>query len=211
MSSRMRDRVMTQFPVILLTLISIIQALALELLWGKVLDGDYLWQWDLQAIVAWGSISVTMLGILQVWVLYSTLVLGFTWRPTMRDMLLPFVIGLLEFSLVSLIGPDFDALWLYALAGIFLFGNTVAHITFRRARLEIENAAFFRGRSPATWRNFIWAFSNIFLLIIFGILYTALRSPDWIALTAMVFANGALLVQMVTSRRLWKAIVETED
>ncbi len=40
MSSRMRDRVMTQFPVILLTLISIIQALALELLWGKVLDGD---------------------------------------------------------------------------------------------------------------------------------------------------------------------------
>lgn len=211
MSNRMRSRVMTQFPVILLTLISIIQALALELLWGTIVDGDYLWQWDLQAIVAWGSISVTMLGILQVWVLYSTLVLGFTWRPTMRDMLLPFLIGLLEFILVSLIGPDFSALWLYTLAGIFLFGNTVAHITFRRARREIENAAFFRGRSSATWRDFIWTFSNIFLLIILGMLYTALRSPDWIALTAMVFANLALLVQMVTSRRLWKAIVDTED
>lgn len=211
MSNRMRSRVMTQFPVILLTLISIIQALALELLWGTIVDGDYLWQWDLQAIVAWGSISVTMLGILQVWVLYSTLVLGFTWRPTMRDMLLPFLIGLLEFILVSLIGPDFSALWLYTLAGIFLFGNTVAHITFRRARREIENTAFFRGRSSATWRDFIWTFSNIFLLIILGMLYTALRSPDWIALTAMVFANLALLVQMVTSRRLWKAIVDTED
>jgi len=207
----MRVRVMTQFPVILLTLISIIQALALELMWGKIVDGDYLWQWDLQAVVGWGSISVTMLGILQVWVLYSTLVLGFTWRPTLRDMLLPFLIGLLEFILVTLIGPEFNALWLYTLAGIFLFGNTVAHITFRRARREVENAAFFLGREPANWRDFIWAFSNIFLLIIFGILYTALRNPDWVALMAIVFANFSLLFQMFTSRRLWKAIVDTED
>ena len=201
---------MTQFPVILLTFISIIQALALELMWGKVVDADYLWNWNFQALIAWGSIVVSMLGILQVWVLYSTLVLGFAWRPSMRDLLLPFVIGILQFTMVSLLGPEFNPFWLYSLAAIFLFGNYVAHITFRKARALEVNAAFFVGRTPATWRDFIWAFTNIFTLTLFGILYTALGNPNWVALLAIVFANVALIVQMVTSGRLWAAISEAD-
>ncbi len=202
---------MTQFPVILLTFISIIQALALELMWGKIAEADYLWEWGIQAIIAWGSIVVSMMGILQVWVLYSTLVLGFAWRPSMRDLLLPFVIGILQFSMVSLLGPVFNPMWLYSLAAIFLFGNYVAHITFRRARILEVNAAFFVGREPATWRDFVWAFTNIFMLTLFGILYTALGNPDWLALVSIIFANVALIIQVVTSRRLWTAISETED
>lgn len=210
MTNRISERVMTQFPVILLTFISIIQALALELMWGKVVDADYLWNWNFQALIAWGSIVVSMLGILQVWVLYSTLVLGFAWRPSMRDLLLPFLIGILQFTMVSLLGPVFNPLWLYTLAAIFLFGNYVAHITFRKARALEVNAAFFVGRTPATWRDFIWAFTNIFTLTLLGILYTALGNPNWVALLAIAFANVALIVQMVTSGRLWAAISEAD-
>ena len=62
----MRDRAKAQFPFVLLTLISIIQALALELLWGKVTSSAFLFQPTLDAVVAWGMVSVTLLGILQI-------------------------------------------------------------------------------------------------------------------------------------------------
>lgn len=203
---------MDQFPMVLLTLVSIIQALALELVWAKVGEGEaYLWEWTIDALIAWGTISVTLLGILQIWILYATLVVGFSWLPTLRDSLLPFVLGILEFMMISLIGPEFSALWLYVLAAIFLFGNYVAHTSFRRARVEPENEPFFRNRPPATWRDFIWPFFIITLLILLGIAYTAFRGPDMLALFSIVFANFALTVQVFTSRRLWRVIVETED
>ena len=207
-----RRRALNQFPMVLLTLVSIIQALALELMWGKISGGGaYLWQWNMDALVAWGTISVTLLGILQVWILYATLVIGFTWLPTLRDSVLPFVLGILEFTMISLVGPEFNALWLYALASLFLFGNYVAHVSFRRARIEPDNAAFFAGRPPATWKDFIWAFSNIGLLILFGMAYTALGGPAWLALFSIVFANFVLIVQIVGSRRLWLTIVGADS
>jgi len=206
--SVMRRRALTQFPMVLLTLVSIIQALALELVWGKISAGEaYLWEWNVDALVAWGTISVTLLGILQVWILYATLVIGFTWLPTLRDTVLPFILGIQEFTMISLIGPEFNALWLYALSALFLFGIYVAHMSFRRARLEPDNAAFFTGREPATWKDFIWAFTNIGLLIVFGMAYTALRGPVWLALFSIVFANMSLAIQIVSSRRLWRVIV----
>ena len=208
----MRKRALVQFPMVLLTLVSIIQALALELMWAKISGGDsYLWAWSVEALVAWGTITVTLLGILQIWILFATLVVGFTWVPSIRDSVLPFALGILEFMLISLIGPEFNALWLYVLASLFLFGNYVAHISFRRARLEPENESFFRGRSPATWRDFIWPFTNIFVLIIFGMLYTALSNPSWLALISILFANIALGIQIMSSRRLWRAIVGLAD
>ncbi|MCG8415130.1 MAG: hypothetical protein MI746_13000 [Pseudomonadales bacterium] len=200
-----------QFPTVLVTLVSIIQALALELMWGKITEADYLWEWGIGTIVAWGTITVTLLGILQIWVLYSTLIIGFTWRPTLRDSILPFVLGIQEFMLVTFISEEFNALWLYVLASLFLFANYIAHISFRRARAEPDNEPFFRDRPPATWRDFRWSFTVITSFCLLGILHTALGNPDWVALTAIVFANFALAVQVVSSRSLWRAILETED
>ena len=209
--NNMRKRAMAQFPIILLTLVSIIQALALELVWGVIIEADYLWALTLNALVAWGTISVTLLCILQIWVLYSTMVIGFTWRPSLRDSILPFFLGLQEFVLISFIGPSFSALWLYVLATMFLFANYIAHLTFRRARSEPENAAFFRSRSPATWRDFIVPFAIIASFILFGVLHTALGSPNWLALISIVFANLALVMQMYGSRNLWRAILDSEE
>ena len=98
--SKMRSRALTQFPTVLVTLVSIIQALALELMWSKIISSDYLWNLTIESVIAWGTISVSLLGILQIWVLYSTLVIGFTWRPTLRDSILPFLLGIQEFTMV---------------------------------------------------------------------------------------------------------------
>lgn len=207
--NEMRVRAQRQFPIVLLTLISIIQALALELLWTKVIESDYLWIFDVRVIVAWGMLSVTLMGILQIWVMYSTMVIGFTWRPSLRDSIIPFILGIQQFMLVSLISPNFNVLWLYVLASVFIVGNWVAHITFRRARMDPTNELFFKHRAPATLGDFAWPMVIVVVLVLFGIVSTILGNPSWIALAAIVFANITLAAQIVSSRRLWNSMMES--
>jgi len=45
---------MAQFPAVLLTLISIIQALAMELMWSKIMNSDFLFSGDFSALIIWG-------------------------------------------------------------------------------------------------------------------------------------------------------------
>ena len=206
----MRARAVSQFPIVLLTLISIIQALALVLLWSKISDSDFLWNFDIKALVGWGMLSVALMGILQIWVMYSTIVIGFTWRPSLRDSVLPFVIGIQQFMMISTISPTFNVMWLYVLASIFLVGNGVAHITYKRARADTNNDFFFKCRDPATFKNFAGPFLIISMLVGLGMLSTVLDDPNWLVLTAIVFANGALAMQIILSRALWAAIMNLE-
>lgn len=208
--SGMRARAQKQFPIVLLTLISIIQALALELLWSKVIESQFLLSFTIDSLVVWGMLSVSLVGILQIWVMYSTMVIGFTWRPSLRDSILPFVIGIQQFLLVSLISSTFNVMWLYVLASIFFVGNGIAHVTFRRARADPSNSAFFESRDPATLKDFRMPLFVITTLVLFGILYTVFENSNWVALAAIVFSNIILGFQIHFSRRLWTSIMDTE-
>ena len=152
--SKIRTRAQAHFPTVLLTLISIIQALALELMWSKIVESEWLWNFDVQAFIGWGMVMGAFLGILQIWVMYSTMVMGFIWQPYLRDSIIPFIIGIQQFMLIALIGEEFDTLWLYVLGSIFITGNWVSHSSFRRARQDPENDEFFGKRNPATLRDF---------------------------------------------------------
>jgi hypothetical protein len=127
---------------VLLTLISIIQAVALELLWNKASGSEFLYESSLEAVIGWGMASVSLMGVLAIWVMYSTTLICFTWRPGLRDSILPFVIGIQEFCLIALVSEEFNVMWLYVLASIFLVGNWVSHSTFARARANPANARF---------------------------------------------------------------------
>jgi hypothetical protein len=41
-------------------------------------------------------------------------------------------------------------------------------------------------------------------------LFRVLDGPDWLVLTATVFANGASTIQIIYSRTLWAAIMNLE-
>jgi len=209
--NKMRERAQAQFPIVLLTLISIIQALALELLWGKLTGGDFLFAFSLEALIGWAMVSVVLLGILQIWVMYSTLVIGFTWRPSLRDSIVPFILGIQEFLLVELLHPDSIVLWLLALASIFIVANWIAHISYRRARHDESNAAFFVNLAPATWRDFRLVAILIFLFFVFALAIFMLDRPVGLMLAAVIYSNIALLIPIFSSRRLWARIMDLED
>ena len=59
----MRERAKEHLPHVLLTLLSIMQALALELLWDRVTSEDYLFHPSLQSALYLGQMLTTFLGI----------------------------------------------------------------------------------------------------------------------------------------------------
>ena len=208
---KMKSRAKAHFPSVLLTLISIIQALALELMWSKIVESDFLWTWGFPALIGWGMIAVSFLGILQIWIMYSTMVMGFVWQPLLRDSIIPFIIGIQEFLLITLVSEQFSTLWLYVLGSLFVIANWVSHNSMRRARLDPENAAFFGKVEPATLKDFGPAIGIVSSLVLFGIIIDLTGNQSWIPLGAIAFVNIALLMQIAASQRLWRNIIGSED
>ena len=205
--NKIRRRAQVHFPTVLLTLISIIQALALEILWSKAVESDWLWALNFQAAIGWGMLLVAFLGILQIWVMYSTMVMGFIWQPYLRDSIVPFIIGIQEFLSITLIGESFNTLWLYVLGSIFISANWVSHSSFRRARQNPENEEFFSKMSPATLRDYWPAMAIVSSLVFLGIAIYLTQNQNWLPLLAIVFANAVLVQQTFNFRRLWRSIM----
>ena len=141
---------------VLLTLMSIIQALALEVFWGRISnDSPYLWEANPLLWLGWAQAAAVFLGILVMWVYYANLVMRFRWLPEVRDSVIPFVLGISEFALVETMGPDLIVVWFLLFAFIFMFADLAAQTTFRRAQLEPENVEFFRRFPYSTRRRFL--------------------------------------------------------
>ncbi len=104
----------------LLGVLGILQALVLELLWNQGVGG--LGRWDAFGARAAGlvQIAAVFLGIVVIWLMYASLVLRFSWVPRFQDLVAPFVIGLLEFGLISTLGPDRVPWFLGLLAVLFV-------------------------------------------------------------------------------------------
>ena len=152
--SVIRNRAINNFPMVLLTLLSIVQALAFELLWAEVHQHHELYQWSMIAAIGWVQITAMLLGIILVWMSYATSVMRFRWVPSTVDSLFPFLVGILQFIMIDNLGVAGMSLWIFLLALLFAGMNWIAHHDMKRARLNPENEEFFANRSPATLRDF---------------------------------------------------------
>ncbi len=205
--NKIRTRAQAHFPTVLLTLISIIQALALELMWSKIVESEWLWNFNLQALIGWGMLAVAFMGILLIWVMYSTMVMGFIWQPYLRDSIVPFVIGIQEFMLITMVAESFNSLWLYVLGSIFVSATWVSHSSLRRARQDSENEEFFGQIDPATLRDFWPSMLVVVTLVGFGVAIDVTQNTSWLPLLALVFANAVVVFQIFGFRRLWRSIM----
>lgn len=200
---RQIERARELLPSIIITVLSMIQALALELYWTRIQASDLLWQGGWTAALGWLQLAVILVGILLVWLLYVGLVLRFRWLPTMEDTLIPFAIGLLEFSMIDLMGPDTLGPWFLALAGVFALCIGATHVVHRRARRDSENDYFFSQVAPAGWRDYAASIVVICVLALFGLALWNLQSNHILELAALLFALAALSYQMLQSHRYW--------
>ena len=196
-----RDRAKEHLPMVLLTLLSIVQALALELLWSHVRESDYLFEMTWTALLTWIQIGTSFLGIVVIWLVYASTAMRFRWVPTTSDSVYPFLIGLLEFILIETLAPEYMGLWFGCLAIIFGLMTWISHMTMRRARLDGENDEFFANLEPATARDFFPAFGIVFVLVLASTYLAVSGDRGMIALFSVLVAFAGLVRQLIVAAR----------
>jgi hypothetical protein len=203
----MRDRVKEHFPAVLLTLLSIVQALALELLWSHLRETGYLFELSWITVISWMQIFATFLGLVLIWVVYASNVMRFRWVPVTSDSVYPFLVGLVEFMLIETLGPDEIGLWLIFMALIFGMMSWVSHANMRRARQDPDNEAFFVNFEPAELRDFYPMISTVCALVFAGVFLLISGDQGLIAMLALLATNSLLGWQFHSAALFWKRSV----
>ncbi len=198
-----RERAKRRFPSVLLTVVSIIQALALEVLWSNLSGSDHLWAGGLGAVIGWLQVSAVFAGIVLVWLFYSSLVMRLVWVPSMRDSILPFIVGAAEFLLADMLAPELLHWWFYLLAAIFGFSSWMSTSTFVRARRDPDNADFFNNIDPQSVSSLAGPAGVLGLLVLSGVGVGIWGATSWVALLGVSFANIALIAQILVIRHYW--------
>jgi len=198
-----RNRARTNLPNVLLTLLSIVQALALEFLWDYISEIPDLMTASWFNVLVWVQLSATLIGLVLIWIVYASHVMRLRWVPTTTDSVYPFAIGLLEFTLVELLGPERIGDWLVCYAVIFALMVWVSHRTMRRARMDGANDAFFKLVAPATIRDFYPAIAMIGAVTGAGIYMRTSGDTGVIALLSLIMTTGLAIYQFRITASFW--------
>jgi hypothetical protein len=151
----MRNRAKDLFPMVLLTLLSIVQALALEFLWDHTRHRTDLFELSIAVIPGWLQIAAMLNVIVIIWLMYAGTLMRFRWTPTTMDSVFPFGVGLIQFLLIDLMGNEYFALWIILLSLTFGVLVYIDHRAMRRARQDEDNKKFFDRYAPATIKDFV--------------------------------------------------------
>ncbi len=205
-----RNRAKDHMPVVLLTMLSIVQALALELLWAYVTGQGYLYQATWAALLGWIQVLATMLGILLIWLIYASTVMRFRWVPATTDSISPFVVGIIEFTLIAMLGMEHLGIWFLTMALTFAAMTWVSHLSFRRARQDGENAEFFRNVGPAGLRDYTATMINVTLMVALGVFFEVTGYRGWFALIALLALLALLFFQIYVTDRYWRMSTQPE-
>ena len=206
-----RERVKHHMPAVLLTLLSIVQALALELIWSRGTEIASLDQPGWIAALLWAQMAANLVGIVVIWVVYVSTVMRFSWLPTIGDSIYPFIIGIGEFLLVETARPGALGFWFLQMAAVFALMNWVSHHIFRRARTEPENDWHFRDVPPARLRDFYPAIAVVLTLGVVGVTFLVVDLHPGIGLVAVLAVNLLLLAQLRTAKGFWERTLSMDD
>ena len=196
-----RARAREHFPQVLLAVLGILQALALELLWERGVLGLDRWrEVDALAVGVAQAVAVFM-GVVLIWVLFATVVLRFSWLPRYRDLVFPFVLGALQFMLVESMAPEAISRWFALLALIFAVASIGSYQTFAAAIAEDPAADAEVGVELA---SFVPSAVIVALLLVSGLGVSWAGPDSWTAWIALVLANAGLVAQLWVLRVYWR-------
>ena len=119
---RWREHAIERFPAILITLVSIIQAIALENWWGSLQANLFIIEFSLVFLNSLILHLIVLINVFFIWVLYCQQALRLNWVPRTIDFVFPFYIGIMQFSLIQVATNE--------TIGYFMFiGMLIVHAT----------------------------------------------------------------------------------
>jgi hypothetical protein len=199
-----RNRAKKRFPTVLLTLLSIVQALALEFLWDQSRHRPELYEVSATALLGWLQVAATLNVVILIWLAYAGMVMRFRWTPTTADSIWPFFVGLIQFQLIDLMGTVNLGRWLVVLAVLFGLMSVVNHHAMKRARQDKANSEFFDRFGPATFKDFMPLCVTVTVLIIAGIVLWNTDNSGWPAIAALLVTALGLANEVRNAARYWR-------
>ena len=206
-----RDRAKKRFPTVLLTLLSIVQALALEFLWDHSRHRPELYEATATALLGWLQIAASLNVVILIWLAYAGMVMRFRWTPTTADSIWPFFVGLIQFQMIDLMGTENLGRWLVVLAILFALMNQVNHHAMKRARQDKANSEFFDQFSPATFKDFIPLYVTVAVLMIAGGLLWNSDNSGWPAIAALLVTALGLANEVRNAARYWRVSMGADE
>ncbi len=205
-----RDRAKDKFPMVLLTLLSIVQALALEFLWDHVRHRTDLLEWSVAVIPGWLQIAATLDVIILIWLMYAGMLMRFRWTPTTMDSTIPFIVGLIQFLMIDIMGAEHFALWVVVVGLTFGTVVVVNHRAMKRARLDVANREFFDQFLPATLRDFVPQIIVVVALLVAGSWIGFSGKQGWFAVLVLVGIFIGLGYETHSATKYWRVSMGQE-
>jgi hypothetical protein len=205
-----RNRAKKRFPTVLLTLLSIVQALALEFLWDHSRHRPELYEATASALIGWLQIAASLNVIILIWLAYAGMVMRFRWTPTTADSIWPFFVGLIQFQMIDLMGSDNLGRWLVVMAVLFGLMSVVNHHAMKRARLDKANSEFFDRFDPATFKDFVPLCVTVTVLIIAGGFLWNTDNSGWPAIVALLVTAIGLANEVRNAAKYWRVSMGAE-
>ena len=204
-----RNRARELMPQVLLSVQSIIQALALEVLWSSMMESPHLWHGGIVALIGWIQVSAVFLGIVVMWIFFISLVFRYTWTPTVSDSVFPFVLGILEFSFAEMLEPELLSLWFFVLALIFVGASATSVVILKRALADEANREIRDAFDYSSQKAVRLASLLIGTLLVAGLAVAVSGPGGWVALAGVIAANAVLLAQANSIRGYWnRSLIE---
>lgn len=205
-----RDRAKDKFPMVLLTLLSIVQALALEFLWDHARHRTDLLEWSVAVIPGWLQIAATLDVIILIWLMYAGMLMRFRWTPTTMDSTIPFIVGLIQFLMIDIMGAEHFALWVVVVGLTFGTVVVVNHRAMKRARLDVANREFFDQFLPATLRDFVPQIIVVVALLVAGSWIGFSGKQGWFAVLVLVGIFFGLGYETHSATKYWRVSMGQE-
>ena len=117
--------------------------------------------------------------------------------------MLPFLVGLIEFLLIDLMGPENIGRWFVVLAIIFIAMYVGNHKTMRRARADPANKEFFTSVAPATSRDFLPQIFRVSVIALSGAWLWQSGYMGWFAMLALLASVVLLGYETLNAARFW--------
>jgi hypothetical protein len=192
---------MGSFTPIYLTILSIIQAVALAEL-AKVVADSYTHFTPVQ----WALVVLTFLILIIIWNHVTTDAIAWVWIPDLRDSVIPFLLGAFELfqahALVAGPGP-----WLFGM----VVGAVLAVLEFfhvgRKVRLETDDPEALRLFRRRSWSDLVQGVVGMILFLALGVVSVAtggVGAFPWVAVLLTGLWLGAYLLRTTL---YWHALV----
>jgi hypothetical protein len=201
-----RERALGSFSSIYMTMVSLIEAIALELLVGRVLAVTEVSDLGVPTIVAWLEIAFMFEVILGIWIAYAIMSMATRWVMTLYDSAIVFALGMWQFLAISWIDqvPSHYWLWWTGIGGVIAI--LIIRGIYAAARRNPENDVFV-GSFPLALVTGIAGVLTAAIIPVACLVQLELVG-EWLVACALVFGVVAYSGYIRAWTRWWRRTAE---